>query len=444
MKNTEANTNLPAIDSISTTKPLEVKAINSWEKYFQENTLKIALSLMLFTGGLFVLIYFAQIEFLPEIDLANTTALLASVALVGLFSVLVLAVVFIAPGMILHQLVAEGFLEGWARRSKAPSSESVIKNTLSPDPAELKRASNTIERSLMLSSVLASGAAALLQIFVLYFSKTLEGWGIWNPYAWLFIGAVFSLICALLALYLGRMKNAVTMRSHVTANASWRERAINSVISKGAWLSFIALLSLWIIIGAAPLLPFVAAYHGPDGMSGWLLLFAWLVWIGFANSIWGCDRQGIKWWLVCAIALCSLYVLVITTSNPSFVSTTALRKLGLGGVNGVTLVINKQACQAIAISTGKKTCSPDEKGDLFITEKVNLLSRMGSQYLIEGCSDNGIVRIVLNKTDVISWSRQVNKQGAGIDKSALDCNQSALPTESNKGATKSSNTSTVR
>lgn len=432
-------------NKISNDEPREIKdeaigRVNSWGKYFQENTLKIALSLMLFLGGLLVLIYFVQIEFLPEIDIANATTLLVSVALVGLLSVLALAVVFIAPGMILHHLLEEGFFKSLAPNSKVWSVESIVdsKELTALAETKSKQIPYSIHRSLRNYSIMASGVAALLQILVLRFFDTLEGWGIGNPYSCFFIGAIVLFFCALVILYRGRTRSAVETTPDITIKMSWMKRAINGEFFSVESISFTGLLGLWIIVGAGPLLPFAAAYNGPDGFWGWFLLGAWLFWIGIANSIWGCDRQGIKWWLVCAIALFSLYVLVIMTSNPSFVSTSALRKLGLGGLNGVTLVISKQACQAIAISTGEKTCNPEEKSEFYITEKVNLLSRMGSQYLIEGCSDNGMVRIVLNKTDVLSWSRHVDEQGASIDKIALDCSHRTASTEQGKDSPKSS------
>jgi hypothetical protein len=59
-----------------------------------------AWSVFLFVGGLFFLVYFASIGFMPEIDLKTSVALLAVSALTGGFLLLILGVYLLAPGLI--------------------------------------------------------------------------------------------------------------------------------------------------------------------------------------------------------------------------------------------------------------------------------------------------------------------------------------------------------
>ena len=56
-------------------------------------------SVFLFVGGLFFLVYFASIGFMPEFDLQTSIALLVVSALTGGFPLIVLAFFLLAPGL---------------------------------------------------------------------------------------------------------------------------------------------------------------------------------------------------------------------------------------------------------------------------------------------------------------------------------------------------------
>ncbi|WP_143714457.1 hypothetical protein [Laribacter hongkongensis] len=358
---------------------------DNWSRYFHENTLKIAWSVMLFLGGLLVLIYFGHIGFLPEIDLSNAIALLASMALIGMFIVFFFSGALIFPGVLLKSFVSYGFL-----------LESIDKQIISPAQGKPKPTQLDLSRI----SAAAALAAAFLQVGALIFSTATKFAS--NFYLHLFFLALSLLFLSFLWFLFKRSRENIADSSKVR--------------HQGNCWKFSILLLFWVVIGIVPSLPFFLVYRGPDDWTAWLSLGMWLFWVGLSNGMWGFEKQKVKWWLVGCIGLSSLYVFVFFISNPSFISVSAVRFLGLGSVENVRMVVNKNGCRAISLLAGEKSCHTKENAELFVTKKVTLQSRIGSQYLIEVRSVSGeMLRVVLDKKDVISWASSPLKQSRNED-----------------------------
>lgn len=357
--------------------------LDGWAKYLHENSLKVAWSLMLFVGGLIVLIYFAHIEFLPDIDLANATALLASAALIGAFIVFVFGAFFVCPGLALREILSCEYFSGFTKQMVQAESCPVSKT-----------ASRYVENfPLLRFTTFAAVVAAFLQVCTIFIPKS--WWGP-NMYMWLMY----------LALTVGALSFFTLIFIHERKSVPHRS------------LVFTILVCIWSIAGAFQLLPFIWAFREVDELTSAIYLFIWLVVIGFVNSLWGTNREKINWKLVGGVGFFTFFVLLMLASNVSLVSVSAMRVLGLGNVKNATLVLNKDGCSLIRNFAGNSACiGADELGP-FVSKNITLLSRIGSEYLITACSNQKSVRIAIKKSDVIGWSAPDMAESAKINKSS--------------------------
>lgn len=329
---------------------------------------------MLFLGGLFVLIYFAHIEFLPEIDLTNATALLSSVALIGLFLIFVLCALFVFPGLIIHGLVTSNSISNFTGLKKSAWISST------------RRASVT--------------AAFVVAIFHVPLLKHLVDF---------YLQILISFMIFGYSLYL--FQDYQWKDRPETQNGMWHQLCSMSI-----------LISIWMVVAVFQTFLFSNAYQGSNDESSWFILVCWLFWVGASNSMWGADQKLVDWKIILLIAALSLYVMVIMASNPTMVSTSAVRTLGLGNVQNVTLLTTKDGCAVLKSAAGPSSCSGTDSHDLFKSQPVTLLSRIGAQYFVSICNDTGLVRISLRKQDVVGWTEPRNAKGDRLK--VASCNAS--------------------
>src|SRR5690606_31737816 len=112
----------------------------------------------------------------------------------------------------------------------------------------------------------------------------------------------------------------------------------------------------------------------------------WLFWIGICNSMWGAEKKAPDLKIVGMLSGVSLLVMLVMASNPSLVSAATIRLLGLGNKHHVVLMTTKEGCFALRNITDQSICTALEDSNLYKTKPVNLLSRIGAQYLISTCS----------------------------------------------------------
>ena len=94
----------PFVEKVETPAKL---AENWWLKHLKEHPFR-ALSLAVSVyGGLILLMFFAQLGSMPELDLAGTTATLAAVAVIGLLVVFVIGGITIVAGLVTRSLALE-------------------------------------------------------------------------------------------------------------------------------------------------------------------------------------------------------------------------------------------------------------------------------------------------------------------------------------------------
>lgn len=355
--------------------------------------MKVAWSLMLFLGGLITLIYFGHIQFLPEVDLANVVAILASVAVVGLFIAVLLAVVFIAPGLALHELVQSGLLP-------SPRVESVGSGERIP-----------------LDVWVTVIVAALLLLFII---------ACFSSYYLLALSVAFvvTMVCIVFLVTNARTRSKfVNGDGFLARPAGLIERAIAALelspkavkvmLRPAQW---IVLIGLWFIAGSVLLLPFVGAYSGQQDKYIFMTMGIWLVWAGFSNAIWGYSLRPPTIKVVSSFGAISLFVLLLVGSNPSFLSTLTFRQLGLGDIEPIQMSVTKHACSMIRAAVGENTaCIKIADEDTYIVSKAKLLSRVGTQYLIEMPvrGEAGNVRAVIKKDDVLAWAFSGRAMKAG-------------------------------
>lgn len=362
--------------------------LKGWAKYFHENTLKVAWSLILFLGGLVVLIYFAHIEFLPDIDLANATALLASAALIGAFIVFILGAFFVFPGLALREILSCKYLSDFTLPTKKAS----------PCSASTSKGGFVDQLDLLHFALLAAVVAACFQI------STLLLWP--DGYLWLFV--VMAILGAISFVQIDKINEIKSKPRKFFDNQD---------------LVFTLLVCIWIIAGIFQILPFIIIFQDVSDSFIWIGLFFWLLILGFLNSLWGTNRESINWKLVAGAGGGAIFFMLMLASKGSLISESAMKVLGLGNVKNVTLVVNKDACSVIRSFAGVTACIGADNSGPFVSKNVTLLSRVGSEYLITACSNKTPIRIALKKADVIGWSAPYIKQNAQINKSSgTDCN----------------------
>lgn len=86
---------VPSVDASATTgtgsTAPDARVTRAWLKYAAENPSKVLWSGWLGAGGVLLLVFFAHLDFLPDIDLGSSPALLAAVALIGVMVMTFLA-----------------------------------------------------------------------------------------------------------------------------------------------------------------------------------------------------------------------------------------------------------------------------------------------------------------------------------------------------------------
>lgn len=403
---------------------IALETVSDWSKYLQENTLKVATSLMLFVGGLFVLIYFVQIQFLPEIDFGNATALLASVALVGLFVSVLLGAVFIVPGLVLNQLVQDGYIPSPTKgKERVDSSADKGRNSVYPRESSEDQNTSVVTRGKIPWQVWLSTWVAPVGIVIVIWLGIHAGkpcpegtsFCITSPlifknlFAVTLVGATVLGLISFVMLSVRRARVSLEFKKLQGTHDEERVRVSVSTPQNFGFWRWTLLICIWWVAGAIVLLPFLDVYRGPNN-EFWILVLtaSWLAWVGFSNILWGYSAAPPDYRLATVIGGLSLFALVMIGSNPSSISTSVVRKLGLGGVDDVQLSVTAQGCAVVRNAAGRlDACGSGLDKDSFVVPNANLLSRIGAQYLIEVPTGQGSerVRVVIRKEDVLAWSR---------------------------------------
>jgi hypothetical protein len=335
-----------------------------------ENPIKIFATAVLTVGGLFVLVFFVRIGFMPDVDLTSSTALLFSVALVGLGSVISFVIMAVLPGVATQYALDESALppDGWT-----------------------------------IATVAAAGIFLPITIMAA---------------VWLYEGAVVPIAPYLMLAFIVLAIGAVVWRVyHLSKTLQAFDGLPRPKVQGHAALQTIFLLgggALAWLLGTLTALQIAIRFSAGSSHSSWLIVFvvaAWmflLVGINVATSRLSTKQA----WVFAPISgLVTLVLLTLLTGNFSELPTSAIRELGFGGMRNVDLLIKAEVCRAMPLSSSTDLrCFMSSSDSAGILRGVTILSRIGAQVVVEKSVTTSsaeviqpAARLILKKDDVLMW-----------------------------------------
>lgn len=344
-------------------------SITWWKQQVLERPLTTVGTVVSAVGGIVLLVFFCQLGFIPELDLAGASAILMAVAAVGVVLSFSLICCALAAGLILQ------------------GNDDQFNDLRTPKAIW----------SLVLPGWLSTVAFSLYAYIVP--EKTAPNW-IW--YLPLFFIAIFALIYA-------------TLDQKINLAVEGSSNGLRLKIGRG--LSYLLVSGLWLFAAGAALLTFVAIYPRDGSNESFLFgLILWTTWCYFSNFL---LVKTIKNKMLTMISFCciaSLVILLAVSSNWAGVSVAAVRVLGLGEIP-VVLVLTAEGCDQLNKAGGQTVCRVAVGEKTATVCPAILRSRIGSPFFI-GLSpydEKGywpqthptarLASIAIPKSEVSSWSR---------------------------------------
>lgn len=322
-------------------------------------------TLSLATGGLLVIGFFVRIKFMPDFDLAGSSALLFAAALVGFMTILTATAIAAIPGVATLHLLSSNSMK--------------------------------FDRWATAIMILPGSFFAIAVVGLAFYEPTVLATGM--PY--LFTGAF--ILAAALATF------------KVFKSASDGATRPGKLI--GAWRGVILIFCsfLWLFSLHATM-RFAFALANDGGQSTWLILAttsAWLIFVLGMNTMTARAITTQANFLAPVGGVLSIVLLTVMTQNYTLVSATTVRLLGYGEIKNVDLFVKADICNALPLSSAiSLRCTGGASSTVGILRNVTLRSRIGSQVLIEEneakadsmSGGKSAARLVLKKDDVFMWT----------------------------------------
>ena len=336
------------------------------------NPIKTFATAVLTVGGLFVLAFFIRIGFMPDVDLASSTALLSAVALVGLGTITAFVLIAVLPGVATqYALHASG---------------------LPPDKGTL---STIAAAGVIFPIVVVAGA-----------------WMYGEKFAWFSSYAIPVFFTVPVVAVFWRVFNLSKAREK---SAHLAEAKVDG----GAGLESIFLLSFsafaW-IIGIFMALQIALRFSAGSDHPSWLILAMVSVWVFLLIGLnIATAHLSIKqaWFFAPIAASVMLLVLTLLTGNFFEIPESTIRILGFGEMKNVDLLVKADVCRSLPMtSSSDLRCSTSSSDSVGILRDVTIRSRIGAQMVVErsgaGSSQKDakqqVTRLVLKKDDVVMWT----------------------------------------
>jgi hypothetical protein len=340
-----------------------------WKQQAQQRPLATAGTVVSTVGGVVLLIFFCQLGSIPELDLAGASAILMSVAAVGIVLSFSLTACALAAGLILRG---------------------------EDDPFDDMRSSKGIW-SLVLPGWLTTLVFSL-SVFLAPDEK-IPNWAWCLPLA---LMAFFACIYAI---------------SNPESDSPIKGIESGLRLQVGRALSYLLVSGLWTFSAAAALLTFIAIYPRDGLNSNFLIgLVLWATWCYFSNFL---LVKIVKAHVMAMIGFCclgSLLILLAISGNWTGISVAAVRVLGLGEIP-VALVLTTEGCDLLNKAGGQTVCRIQAHEKTATVCPAVLRSRIGSPLFI-GLSpydEKGhwpqmhpparLAAIAIPKKEVLSWTR---------------------------------------
>lgn len=338
---------------------LQAQSVAWWIQQFHQAPITTLSSLALATGGLVLLGFFLRIRFMPDVDLAGSTALLLAAALVGLGILCGAVFVLAVPGLTTRQMLGDIRLEV----GRAALATSIVPPLVSITFI-IVNAVFFKDSPLLSDQAMTAATTGLLGVTALIGAHALPA----------------------------------EMRPSDHPPASYLGKVWALASTSVMWL-----------LGMLMAVEFALQFAADSDHADWLILCligAWLLFVvGFNAMTSRLPTRG-AWLAGPAMGLVSLLVLVLMTGSFTTFSAATVRALGFGELKDVDLVLAAPACDALRSSAATSLRCAGAPGAQGVLRGVFLRSRIGGQIVVEphaaiaGTSD----RVILRKEDVVVWT----------------------------------------
>ena len=330
-------------------------------EYVLRNPLALLTAATLTVGGLLLMGFFLRIRFMPDVDLAGSMALIFAAAIVGIGTLTALVFATVLPGVGMRYFLDHAQMplnRAAVLTTAGPAVLMVTLAVLSPMTLEPAQRPN-IWVIVICCLVIASIAGAI-------WVRTTQRGG--TPLSFVAqVGRVWPLTLCSVFWSLGLFQ---VLQAAIQVGVESPHPSVFTVFVLGCWLSMIASIN-------------VAVAHLPLRVS--------LV----AGPVAG---------------IISMILLTMLTGSYSTVSATTVKTLGIGEVHDTNLILTADMCHALdAVPSALHCESMEDKSTVGMLKDVTIVSRIGSNVVIEGTAPGGDParprpRLILRKDAVIAWT----------------------------------------
>jgi hypothetical protein len=363
-------------------QPLDIK--NEFYKYLLSNPLKIVSSLVFTTGALFIGIHFFRIQYVPELTLDSLMPLAAMVAILGMFILLTVFTVIVAPAAVYINLAIHGLIA-------------------KPDHATMHVDSDGNKMTFFSEMLIAIAAATV--------SAIIYGWLLMHHSSAATIVFISSFGCSFLV--------------NIALDASSRARC---------WMQKAPKISAYIIITLAyltfcPILVLVFIESLRSSAMGFVTASIFLliaaIMVHFAVYL----SHGMPWKRR-VIGLSGITILLIVgTSLSGNIPQQLASTLGYGMMSDAELVVDHEACKAIKLKLLTAECDETALSDKrYVLKGAFVLSKLGDAYLISDALDRDAetYRIEIPKEHVKVFTRVSSKHSRNVPDGAREISLKAI------------------
>lgn len=351
---------------------------NIFRDFALANPIKTFTTSVLAVGGLFVLVFFVRIGFMPDVDLTNSTALLSAVALVGLGSLTAFVLVAVLPGVATQYALDE--------------------SALPPDRWTL---------------MTVAAAGVLLPIVILALVWLPEGSTPPSASYWAPAFIALAVLAIILRVYY--------LSKHLRVEASLATPKLTGADGLQSIFLLIGSALAW-ILGTLTALQIAFQFAIGSSHPTWfttLVISAWMFLVVSINAV-TARLQTKQAWIFAPISGFVIFVLLILlTSSFSELPANAIRILGFGEVKNVDLVVKADVCRSMPLTSSTDLrCAMSSSDAVGIFRDVTIRSRIGAQIVVEKSALNSasntqaVTRLVLKKEDVVMWTLRLSNPAA--------------------------------
>lgn len=414
---------------------IETLRASEWLKLLEPSWINLGI-MSSFLGGLIFLIYFINIKYFPELDSQSLLFFLAAITPLGFLLFLGLVFFLLMPGMIwtdfldlntsiypllskyrimvLRNLVLEKI-----KISEVLDSKYIFRkeNYIFSKKKICITYSYTFLAGLLLFSLIALFAIrdshTKKEILIKIFNFTLTT----QEIAFILL-ALYCLMLALAVLLVYRNLSKFTRNSEkkiILFKSIWMNVGL---LSYSTFIFFLCFFN-WLIISFFFSQPTDGSNHSLTQNELLPIVFATFISCLVTNLFVVCryPKKQLSFLLDFGIGSIVLILLIMFLGKGMIIPGKIMNTYGWGNIDNASIVVNRTGCQAIESMNIKMAEPCSEKDRTYKVERVCILSSVGKNYYLRfpKCNlrkgDPMPTEFSLEKTNIISWSRQNLNQG---------------------------------